>query len=34
MDLLKAYVQFVADENADQAASIIESAGLSVKGRS
>jgi len=34
MDLLKAFVQFTADENADQAVSIIESAGLSVKGRS
>jgi hypothetical protein len=34
MDLLKAFVQFVADENPAEAVAIIESAGLSVKGRS
>ncbi len=34
MDLLKAYVQFTADENFDHAADIIESAGMRVKGRS
>jgi hypothetical protein len=34
MDVLKANVQFVADENAEHAAEIIESAGMSVKGRS
>jgi hypothetical protein len=34
MDLLRAFVQFTADENFDHAADIIESAGMSVKGRS
>jgi hypothetical protein len=34
LDLLTAYVQAVADANPDQAASIIESAGMSVKRRS
>jgi len=34
MDLLKAFVQFTGDENFDHAADVIESAGMSVKGRS
>lgn len=34
MDVLKANVQFVADETPEHAAQIIESAGMSVKGRS
>ncbi len=34
MDFLKAHVQFAADENPQYAVEIIESAGMSVKGRS